>query len=92
MNDSHSHKFGIDSPSLRVYGNHFSLYMSVSKFIVVLFYVCEEQKAVHSSTDSEYFSVFGYNFQISNRRPFSRVLSYKKYFTYYAGLCLEYVF
>jgi len=86
LNGSHSHKFGMDSLSLRAYGMHFSLYISV------LFYFCEEQKSVHSCTDSKYFSVFGYNFQISNHRPFSRVLSYKKYFTYYAGLCLQYVF
>jgi hypothetical protein len=76
---------------------HFSLYILAAKFIVVvLFCVCEEQEAVNPCRDSEYFSVFGYNFQISNHRPILRALSYKKYFTYYTGcmfiMCFSPVF
>jgi hypothetical protein len=59
MNDSQNNKFGMDSFSLRANGMHFSLHISAGKFIViVLFYVCEEQEAIHSCTDSEYFRFF----------------------------------
>lgn len=78
--------------SLRAHGMHFSLCISAGRFIVVVvFCVCEERDAVYWCTHSEYIRFFEYNLQISNHSPFSRVLSYKKYFSYYTG-CMFTIF
>lgn len=49
----------MDSFSLRAYDMHFNLHISAGKFIVVvLFYVCEEQEAIHSCADSNNLAFF----------------------------------
>jgi len=87
MNDSLNNKFGMDSFSLRAYGMHLAWTCRlVSLLSLFCFVLCLCRTGVRSLLYRfQYFTFFDCNFQISNHRPFSRLLSYKKYFTYYTG-------